>query len=193
MIPSRERTATTLTFLCTLVLGLQAVSAADPCRSGLEPGKRPGPYSFVMSTGPQRGQSHCYICETGDRPAVAIFARRMHNSLAKLVQQLDKAVSDHPKSDLRAWVTFLSEDQLKLDPQIVGWSRQHAIRHVPLGVFEDTDGPPSYCLARDADVTVLFFVKQKVIANFAFRAGELTDDQIAAVMKSVPELVNDKK
>jgi hypothetical protein len=59
---------------------------------------------------------------------------------------------------------------------------------VPLAVFEDFDGPPSYRLARDADVTVLLYVKQKVLANFAFRAGELSDVRIKAVLETVPRL-----
>ena len=57
---------------------------------------------------------------------------------------------------------------------------------------EDADGPPVYKLARDADVTVLLFVKQKVVKNFAFRAGELDDQKTAAVLKSVPEITGKK-
>jgi hypothetical protein len=159
----------------------------------LEPGKRPGPYSFVLSTGPQRGQSCCYICETGNRPAVVLFARTPSDALGHLTQQLDKALTDHNKAGLRAWVTFLSDDQLNLDPKIVQWSQKHALRNLALGVFEDADGPPSYRLAPDADVTVLLFVKQKIVANFAFRAGELTDDKIADVMRVMPLIVAEKK
>ena len=71
---------------------------------------------------------------------------------------------------------------------MVRWGKKHALRRVPLAVFEDPDGPPSYRLARDADVTVLLYVKQKVLANFAFRAGELTDARIKAVLETVPRL-----
>ncbi len=61
-----------------------------------------------------------------------------------------------------------------------------------MGVFEEHDGPPSYKLHKDADVTVIFFAKQKVVANFAFRTGELDDKAIEKVMKSVP-LMFEKK
>jgi len=53
---------------------------------------------------------------------------------------------------------------------------------------EDADGPPAYKLAKDADVTVMLFVKQKVVANFAFRSGEFNDKAVDAVLKSVPKL-----
>jgi hypothetical protein len=72
---------------------------------------------------------------------------------------------------------------------VVEWGKKQAVRSVPLGVFEDAGGPPTYKLARDADVTVLLYVKQKVVANFAFRAGELNDARAAEVLKAVPRIV----
>src|SRR5208283_3102835 len=149
----------------------------------LKSGQRPGPYSFVIATGPNRGQSQCFICETAQRPAVVVFARTPTDALGKLVHDLDRAVADNKAADLRSWVTFLSNDQPALDPQLVEWSKKHALRSVPVGVFEDLTGPPSYRLSRDADVTVILFVQRKVIANFAFRAGELNDEKAAEVLK----------
>ncbi len=89
-------------------------------------------------------------------------------------------------------MTFLSEEQPGLDPRVVEWGKHHAIRSVPLGIFADADGPPSYRLAHDADVTVMLYVKQKVVANFAFRAGELTEERVAEVFKAVPRIVTAK-
>ena len=147
------------------------------------------PYALVLSTGPQRGVSHCYICETAERPALVVFARELGDPLGKLARKIDKALIEYKKSDLRGWVTFLSNDQLSLDPKIVQWGQKHAIRSLPLGTFEDAAGPPSYRLAPDADVTVLLFVKEKVVANFAFRKGELGDAKIADVMKALPRIL----
>lgn len=176
-------------FLCPLCV-LCAFAVNDgPCVSGLQPGQRPGPYSFVVATGPQRGQSTCYVCETADRPAVIIFARELSEPLGKLVAELDKALGEHKSAGLRGWVTFLSDDQPALDRKVVAWGQRHAIRSVPLGVFEDIGGPPAYRLSRDADVTVLLAVKQKVVANFAFRAGELTDAKAEDVLKALPRIV----
>ena len=167
--------------------------ADDPCRSGPQPGQRPGPYACVQSTGPQRGQSHCYICEAGDRPAVVVFARGLSEPLGKLVGQLDKSLIQHKAADLRGWVTILHPDQSALDPKVIDWGKKHAIRTMPLGVFEDAGGPPSYRIARDADVTVLLFVKQKVVANFAFRTGELNDERVKEVVAAVPRIIVEKK
>ncbi len=178
-------------FAVAALLGavVSGTSAQAPVRSGLTPGLRPGPYSALVSVGPQRGQLHCFVCETEDRPAVLVFARQMSDPLGKLVNRIDRAVTDHKAADLRAWVTILADDHTAIDPQVVRWARQHAVGNVPVAVFEDPVGPPSYRLAREADVTVLLSVRQRVVANFAFRAGELNDARIAEVMKSLPQIL----
>jgi hypothetical protein len=159
----------------------------------LKPGQRPGPYSSLVSVGPQRGQSHCFICETADRPAVIVFARRLSDPLGRLARGLDKALVDYKGAELRAWVSFLGEDQTAFDPQVVAWSKNQALRNVPLTVFEDVVGPPSYLLHRDAEVTVLLYVRQKVVRAFAFRAGELNGKRIDDILKGVPEIAKAAK
>jgi hypothetical protein len=175
--------------LAVALLVAYPVFAAEPCKSGLDPGQRPGPYSFVLATGKERGKSFCYICETADRPAVIAFARTPSDALGKLAAGLDKTVADHKQAELRSWITFLGDDSKELQEKIVKWSRTHGLSNLDLGVFEDADGPPNYKLAHDADVTVILFVKRKVVADFAFRTGELTDERIAEVLKAVPTLV----
>jgi hypothetical protein len=162
--------------------------AADPLSPGLAPGQRPGPYSSLVSVGSQRGQLHCFICETADRPAVIVFARHTSDSLGKLVRGADQAILDHKSAELRSWVTFLHEDQTAFDSEVVRWAKQQSVRVVPLGVFENVTGPPAYRLHRDAEVTVLLCVKQKVVRSYAFRAGELTDGHVAEVIKAIDEI-----
>ncbi len=171
---------------------LPVASADEPCRSGPQVGQRTGPYAFLVATGAQRGKSHCYICETGERPAVIVFARTPTDSLGRLLADLDQSISKNQVAELRAWTTFLSDDQPNLDPRLVEWARKHGIRNVPIGVFEDRDGPPSYRLHTDADVTVIVAVKQKVVANYAYRAGELNDERVKEVLAAVPRVLASK-
>jgi hypothetical protein len=180
------------TFRLSFPLIALALAAAEPAVSGLRPGQRPGPYSSLVSVGAERGKSHCFICETADRPAVIVFARTLNEPLGKLVRGLDKALTDHKDAQLRAWVTFLGDDQTALDPKVVAWSKKHSVRNVSLSVFEDVVGPPSYLLRRDADATIMLCVKQKVVRNFAFRTDELNDDRIADILKAVPEITKKK-
>ncbi len=179
--------------LAVLLLSVATLGAGEPCKSGLQPNQRPGPYSSLVAVGPQRGQQHCFICEAADRPTVIVFARSLSDHLGKLVQKIDKAVTDHKTAEVRAWVTFLADDQPTMDPKVVAWSKKHGTGGVPLGIFEDLVGPPTYLLNREADVTILLSVKQKVVANFAYRSGELNDAAIEQVFKALPRIVSMKK
>jgi hypothetical protein len=170
-----------------------SLAAAEPCKSGLAPNQRPGPYSALVCVGPQRGQQHCFICEAGDRPLVIVFARGLSEPLGKLARQLDQTLKEQSKSELRSWITFLADDQTSMDPKVVKWAQNYAVSNVPCAVFEDTVGPPAYLIARDADVTVLLALNKKVVANFAYRAGELDTAAIQAIVKTIPKLVNVKK
>jgi hypothetical protein len=175
--------------LCALAVLCGFTRADEPFRSGLQPGQRPGPYSALIATGPERGQSCCYVCETGDHPAVVIFARSLSNSLGQLAHGLDEVAADQQGARMRAWITFLNEDQSRFDPKVVRWGQEHAIKNLPLGVFEDASGPPSYRLAADADVTVLLFARRQIVANFAFRNGELKPRDIAEILRASQGMV----
>lgn len=177
--------------LASVLCGLGSVSADGV--GGLQPGQRPGPYSFLIATGDNRGKSHCYVCETADRPAVIIFARSLSDPLGRLAHEIDRALTSHQKAELRGWVTFLANDQAALDADVVRWGQKHALRNLPLGIFEDAGGPPSYRLPRDADVTVLLSVRQQVAASYVFRPGELTEARVAEVVKALPRILGEKK
>jgi hypothetical protein len=165
-----------------------AVAAAkDPCVSGPQIGQRPGPYSFLVATGPERGQPTCYVCETAEKPGVIVFARSISDPLARVIQAADEAVAARPKDAMRAWMTVLGEKTIGLD-ELAKWSTQAGLKSIPVGVFDDPVGPPSYKIADDADVTVLVFENRKVLANFAFRKGELDDAAIKRVADQLSHL-----
>jgi hypothetical protein len=175
-----------------IVATLPSLNAEDPCVSGVPPGKRPGPYSFLVATGPQRGQQTCYICEQheGNKPAAVVFARTLSGPLATLLNKLEAAGMDKKDAGYKVWMTQLTASA-DLDA-LAKWSQGQGLKSTPIGAYEDADGPPSYKLNKDADVTVLLFTKQKVVANFAYRAGELNDRAIDDVLKALPQLFDKK-
>src|SRR5262245_32106835 len=123
------------------VAGLAVAQAPQPL-GGLKLGQRPMPYAFVLATGPQRGQTFCYICDPADKPAVIVFARPPSEPLGKLTAKLDQSVADAAVPDLRGWLTLLTPgSQPGTETRLVEWGRQHAVRHMPMGVFEDEVGP----------------------------------------------------
>src|SRR3954451_823604 len=99
----------------SLFVVLSLIPGADPLVSGLQPGQRPGPYSAVVCTGPERGKLHCYVCEAADRPVVILMARKTSDPLGKLAQGIDKALTAYKTAELRGWLTFFHEDQSTID------------------------------------------------------------------------------
>jgi hypothetical protein len=176
--------------ITALLFFVTSLVADEPLlKSGLAVGQKPGPYAFVLATGPQRGQAFCYICDTADKPAAIIFARSLTEPLGKLAARLDQAAADGVVPQFRAWLTLLDDGKRPdLERRLVAWGLQHALKTMPLGIFEDEVGPPSYRLSHEAQATVLLFVKQKVVANFAFRAGDITDAKIAEVIRALDQL-----
>lgn len=181
------------TVLSMAIMAMLAVDlqAADPCVSGVPVGQRPGPYSFLIATGKERGQLTCYICEQGDKPTAVVFARSLSKPLAKLLAALDQEVVTHKDKGFKAWLTELAESA-DLDA-LAKWSQSQGIKNVPVGAFEDADGPPAYKLVGAADVTVLVFVNQKVSANFAFRKNELNDAGIDEIQASIKKMMSSTK
>lgn len=175
--------------LTSALLLTTAAIAEEPFASGPKLGQRPMPYAFVLATGPNRGTSSCYVCDTADKPAAVVFARSLSDPLGRLAAKLDQAAADGAVPDLRTWLTLLTAGpQPDAEDRLTAWGRKHAVRQMPLGVFEDEVGPPAYRLSKQAEVTVVLFVKRQTAATFAFRAGELNDSRIEEVVKSLGRL-----
>lgn len=169
---------------------MSTILAADALTSGVPVGRRPGPYSFLVATGPQRGQPTCYICEQAENPSAVVFARSLTPTLGKLLTKFDEQMTRHKAQGFKAWMTLLAASA-DLEA-LAKWSQQQGLRSLPVGTFEDVDGPPAYTLAPEADITVLLFTKEKVVANFAFRKGQLNETSIDIILESLREMLKEK-
>lgn len=171
------------------VLLLTLLGSPADIVSGPQPGKKFGPYTFLIATGPNRGTSHCYVCETGDEPAVIILARSTSEPLGQLVKQVDQLVTKHQAQRLRGWVTFVGMKQPEKEPEIVSWNRKQGLKSMPLGIYESAAGPPGYKLNADAEITVLLVKQGKVVHNFAFLTKGLTPAESRKILDLVPVLL----
>ena len=167
--------------------------------SGPALGERPGPYSFVVSQGEKRGQLHCFVCEAEDRPMVILFARVPSPEAGKLAARLDQILLANPDAKPAGWVTFLAGDASAIDTQALKWSRDHALRALAVGYFEDPVGPPSYSISPQAELTVLVARDKKVVHRHAFAAGgpdmaaiSRVGDDLEKLLKTVKTLTGAK-
>ena len=160
------------------------VLAAEPVKSGLPVGESVGAFNVKDCTGPNEGKTLCYRCQYGNRPVVAVFTRRMTDDVSDLVKSLDEAVGQNKDKELKAFVVYLTDDPDAAEPQLKKMAAGSKIsKNVPLTVFQTSEGPDNYEIAKGADVTVMVWNKSKVQATEAFGKGQkLTAADVKKVM-----------
>src|SRR5215831_5524772 len=105
-----------------------------------------------------------------------IFAREASDSLTSLVKKLDKLVADNKANKMGSFVVFCS-DASGLEGQLKDLIAKEKIENVVLSI-DNPAGPAPYKVAKEADITVVLYTKSKVVANYAYKKGGLTDKEI---------------
>ena len=122
---------------------------------------------------------------------ICVFARKIDGPLTSLVKQINEEVGKNTDKKLSAFVVFLTDDTDELKPQVEKLAEKEKIANVPLTIGEIPAGPPAYKIDKDAEVTVMLWKGFKVESNFAFKAGGLHKEQIAAVIKDIPKILGE--
>jgi hypothetical protein len=91
-----------------------------------------------------------------------------------------------------SFVVYISDDE-KLGDKLKGIASKENIKSTVLTIMDNPTGPPKYEVAKDAAVTVVFYNQRKVLANHAFKAGELNSAAVDKVMADLPKILETKK
>lgn len=165
-------------------------SAAEPLKSGLQPGERlTNIFEPLNVTGPFAGEQHCLVCEMGLNPVAMIFAREVNEPLVKLLAKIDKATEKNRDVELGSFVVFLS-DKEGLKEQLENVAKKQGFKQIILSTY-DPAGPEDFKVAKDSDVTVVFYREHLVKANHAFRKGELNDGAVEKIVGDLPKIVGE--
>ena len=106
---------------------------------------------------------------------VCIIARKTSEPLASLVKQIDLAIAENPK--LKSFVVLIDEDGDAASAQLTELAKAQSIKNVPLTLFDDAEGPGSYQVSKDAEVTVMMWQASRVKINHAFPFDGFTDSR----------------
>lgn len=120
-----------------------------------------------------------------------MFAREVNSGLTSLVKKLEAATQTHADCSFRAVVVLLSDDD-KMEGRLKDLATKEGLKKVVLAI-EAPAGPPTFKLAKEAEVTVLLYEQKKVKKNFAFEKGKLTDKEADAVVGAVKDILPEKK
>jgi hypothetical protein len=178
-------------YVALVLTGMIAVGGhvlfAGSVKSGPQPGeKMPGAFHPLHITGPDAGKRVCLYCKYGARPVALVFAREMTPALASLLVKIDAATAAHQDAGLASFTVFLG-DPAHWSAPVKQLADANNIAHDVLTVSESA--PESYGIAADAMVTVVLYHHHKVTANHAFRAGELDEKAIAAIVADVTRML----
>ena len=166
--------------LVAVVLAGAGIAWAADVKSGLQVGEFVGAFDVKDCSGPSEGKTLCYRCQYGNSPVVAVFTRRMSEDVTGLVKEIDDAVAKN--AGMKAFVVYLSDDPDTAEPKLKAIAKTNKIAKTPLTVFQTSEGPDSYKIARDADVTVMMWNKGKVVGNRAFGKDKIADTDVKALV-----------
>lgn len=176
--------------LAVAVLGsaMLVAGAQTALKSGPKAGEEvPGPFHPLNVTGENAGKKACLYCSNGGNPVAVVFAREATPEVAKLIKKLDEATVKNAKASMGSYAVFCN-DKDGLDKTLAKMAEDQKLTKLILSI-DNPSGPKEYKIAKEAEVTVLFYNDFNVKANHAFRKGELNDAAITKVVADVAKIV----
>ena len=112
--------------------------------------------------------------------------------MTSLVKKVDAETAKNSKVKMGSFVVFLTGDE-KIPEKLKALGQKEGIKSTILSSMETPAGPEKYKVAKEADVTVILYRKQKVAANHAFKKGELNATAIDAIIADLPKILETKE
>jgi hypothetical protein len=161
---------------------------AEPPKSGPQVGEKvPGPFRPLHLTVPDAGQRVCLYCKYGANPVALVVARDLNAPVLNLLKQIDAATAAHAAADMGSFAVFLTKSD-DLSKAVKAAAAQERIAKTVL-TMDEPSGPAAYHFAPDAEVTVILYSHHVVKGNYSFRAGELNDPAIGALIADIAKII----
>ena len=152
-----------------------AVVGDDPVFSGPQVGERLTPLRVVQAYGERRGDTVDLVEQAGGEPTLLVIVNGANRPAARLTRALLNYAEMRSGDGLFAALVWLDADRSAAETylnQAVSWWGLG----VPVGVSLDgAEGPGSYGLNRNVNVTVLVANDNRVVANYALIQPSETD------------------
>lgn len=107
--------------------------------------------------------------------------------MTSLVKKIDEATIQNADKRMGSFVVMLSDDDT-LEGKLKELAEEKKFKKVVLTI-DNPAGPDGFNISKDADVTVVLYVKKKVVKSLAYEKGQLDDKAIQEVVASVAEIL----
>ncbi len=111
--------------------------------------------------------------------------------MTSLVKKLDEATDKNRDARMGSFAVFCNDDEA-IEKQLKDLAKKEGLKHLIL-TKDNPAGPSGYNIAKDADVTVLLYVKKNVKANYAFKKGEFKEGDIDKILGDLKLILPEKK
>ena len=170
-----KRTASLVICLTLAQLVAAAADSKKPIYSGPQPGEKLPPLTVEIAYGRRQQTKVDFVKQAGRKPAMLVFVNGANRPAARLTRVLVNYAEMQSRDKLFAATVWLADDrsgaQQYLKRATSWWGNG-----LPVGISVDgPEGPGSYGLNRNVNVTVLVAEKGKVTANFALVQPSETD------------------
>ncbi len=162
---------------------------ATGIKSGPQLGEnaRPQPFLPLNINGPTPGEKQCLVCRNGNNPVAMIFARDPNPALIALIKNLDTVTVKNKDKSMGSFAVFCNDSE-GLEAKLKELAKAADLKEFTLAIDAPT-GPAPYNIAKEADVTVVLYNKSTVIANYAFKKGEMKDGDVAKITADVSKIL----
>ena len=120
-----------------------------------------------------------------------VFAKEASDGLTSLVKKLDKATADNSSCKAASFVVYMSDDK-DLEEKLKKLADNEGLKNTVLTI-DNAGGPKNMKISKDADVTVVVYLKKETKANFAFKKGELNSAQVDKVIAEFGKIAAENK
>ncbi len=119
-----------------------------------------------------------------------VFARKTNDALASLVKQIENVIKENMDQKVASFVNILGEDEQATRKAARRFAEEHDVSDVAIVVPRDHEnGPPSFKISPDAEVTVMLYRNTTVKANHSTGPDGLTDKRIAAIVADTAKIL----
>ena len=165
-----------LSFLVRIFLLLAVSSAWAAEKSGPQVGESIEPFIIRGVLDDEAGKSIDLVKGAAGKPLLIYFLHERTRPSVALARQVLDAAANRSAEELHSGLVLLADDTrvmeewVKMVPQVLP-------RGVPIGISPDgAQGPASYNLNRNVQVTIIIAKDSRVVANFAFTQPSIEED-----------------
>ena len=103
--------------------------------------------------------------------------------MTSLVKAIDATTVKNSSCKMGSFVVFCNDDE-DLKDKLAKLADKEGLKKCVLTIDNPT-GPEAYKIAKDADITVVYYDKREVKVNRAFKKGEMTDKDVKEIVADI--------